>query len=153
MNRVLRPGGQFCVMVYHRGSVNFHYGIKLLRRLALILVVVAQPLATRFARNRGEDAQTLAGHRANLRKLRARYLIGNTWLSANTDGPSNTYSRVYSSRELGEALRAAGLTADKMEVRYLNARVNPPLQLLPDAVASRLAKRYGWHLYAIGHKN
>lgn len=153
VNRVLRPGGHFCVMVYHRGSVNFHYGIMLLRRVALCVAVVARPLAARLARGRGEDEETLNGHRANLRKMGLRYLIGSPWLSANTDGPGNTYSRVYSRRELRERLGAAGLTVDAIEVRYLNARVNPPFHLLPEEAASRVARRYGWHLYAIGHRN
>ncbi|MDQ1537882.1 MAG: hypothetical protein QOE58_2275 [Actinomycetota bacterium] len=151
-SRVLRPQGRFCVMVYHRGSVNFQFGIRLLRRMALCLAVVAKPLADRLAGGVGEAEETLAGHRANLRRLRLRYLIGSPWLSANTDGPSNTYSRVYSRRELREALAAAGLTVDALEVRYLNARVNPPFHLLPEAVASWVAKRYGWHLYAMGHR-
>jgi ubiquinone/menaquinone biosynthesis C-methylase UbiE len=152
-SRVLRPGGQFCVMVYHRGSINYRYGIQFLRRLALLVAMLARPIALRLAASRGEDEKTLAGHATNLKQIGVRYLIGTRWLSANTDGPSNTYSRVYSRQELRRALNAAGLAVDAMEVRYLNARVNPPLQGLSPQLASWLAKRWGWHLYAIGHKN
>lgn len=152
-SRVLRPGGRFCVMVYHRGSINYRYGIQILRRVALLVAMLARPVAARLAAGRGEDKRTLAGHAANLKQIGARYLVGSRWLSANTDGPGNTYSRVYSREELRRALNGAGLTVDAMEVRYLNVRVNPPLSVLPQALMSWMAKRWGWHLYAIGHKN
>lgn len=152
LRRILKPNGRFCVMVYHRQSVNYHYGIRILRRAALMLALGFRPLASWLARSRHESDDTVAAHLSNFKEEGARYLVGERWLSANTDGPSNTYSRVYSRRELQERLETAGLVVDTMRVRYLNPRVNPPLGLLPQVITRAIAKRAGWHLYAIGHR-
>ncbi len=150
--RVLRPGGEFCFMVYHRHSLNHYYGICVLRRLLLLLAILAPSLAKRLAARRREDEGTVTTHIRGLREEGPSYLRGSNWLSRNTDGPQNTYSRVYSRAELGAELAHAGLTVGRYEVGYLNTRVNPPFHALPFRLVDALAARAGWHLYAIGHK-
>jgi SAM-dependent methyltransferase len=152
LHRVLRPGGRFCVMVYHRHSVNYYYGILFLRRLLLLLASALPRLGARFSQNRGEGDATLAHHLAMFRAGRRRYLFGPEWLSRNTDGPQNTFSRVYSKAELRDTISAAGLVTDELQVRYVNARVNPPVGWLPARARAWLGRIAGWHLYAIGHK-
>lgn len=139
-------------MVYHRHSINYYYGILFLRRVLLLLAVVLPRLAQRLSQKRGEDPATLEQHLDKLRSAPVSYLCGSEWLSRNTDGPQNTYSRVYSKRELRETISAAGLKADQLEVRYVNARVNPPFGWLPKRMHASLGRAVGWHLYAIGHK-
>lgn len=150
--RVLRPGGRFCFMVYHRQSLNNYYGILTLRRLLILLALLAPGMAKRLAARRREDGQTVDDHVRGLRSRGLSYLRGEEWLSRNTDGPQNTYSRVYSRQELAAELAEAGLQVDRFEVRYLNIRVNPPFGALPPRLINALAKRAGWHLYAFGHK-
>lgn len=150
--RVLRPGGRFCFMVYHRRSVNNYYGILLLRRLLLLMALLLPSAARTLAARRGEDSRTVDDHAAALRAHGLSYLRGSEWLSRNTDGPQNTFSRVYSRQELKRELAKAGFQVDRFEVRYLNVRVNPPFAALPPRVIDALAKRAGWHLYAFGEK-
>lgn len=152
VSRVLKPGGRFCVMVYHRRSLNHYYGILVLRRVLLLLAVAGPQMGRRLSRNRGEAETTLAAHLTMLREGKMRYLFGPEWLSRNTDGPQNTYSRVYSKAELRDALSRAGLAVDDLQVRYLNSRVNPPIGGFPRRLQHWLGRRVGWHLYAIGHK-
>lgn len=150
--RALKRGGGFCVMVYHRRSINYYYGILLLRRVLLLLTFLFPRFAQRIALGRGETEVTLKTHLEYLRSGPMSYLFGPQWLSRNTDGPQNTYSRVYSERELRKTISAAGLQVDRIEVRYLNERVNPPFSWLPGRLKERLGRIFGWHLYAIGHK-
>ena len=152
MSRILAPGGRYCIMVYNRQSLNFQYGIRALRRAMLVLAAIFPVLARRLAAGRGESDATLDAHLKELKVWRGRYLMGPDWLSRNTDGPQNRYSRVYSRQQLRQALEDAGLTVDRFDVRYLNERVNPPWGLLPARLKRRLALRWGWHLYAHGQK-
>lgn len=152
LNRVLKPRGRFCVMVYHRRSLNHYYGILFLRRCLLVASAALPRLGRRLSRSRGEGDATLAGHLSLFRTGGMRYLFGPKWLSRNTDGPQNTYSRVYSKIELRDTLSAADLIVDDLEVRYLNVRVNPPVGWLPSRLQDWLGRQAGWHLYAIGHK-
>lgn len=151
-HRILRPNGRFCFMVYHRNAVNYYFGILVLRRLLLLLSLVAPRLANRIAAQRRESEDTVRAHAERLRAEGISYLSGEGWLSRNTDGPQNTYSRVYSCAELKAELAEAGLSVDRFEVRYLNVRVNPPFGVLPERLVSFLGRRAGWHLYALGHK-
>ena len=68
IHRILRPGGRCLVMLYHRSSFNYYCNIMVLRRLGapLLLLPGGARLVTRLT---GESVETLAGHRALLRRL------------------------------------------------------------------------------------
>lgn len=146
IHRVLRPGGQCLVMLYHRSSFNYLFNILLLRRLGCLLLLA--PRGSRLvSRLTGEPVETLNQHRDLLRQHRISYLTDRQlFLSNNTDGPGNPLSKVYSTRE------ARGLFADfskvDTEIHYLNLRTLPLLdRALSPAFKERVAKRWGWHLY------
>jgi SAM-dependent methyltransferase len=149
--RVLRPGGQALVMVYHRNSINYRISIMAIRRFLAVAVVV--PGAPQLlARMTGERNDVIEGHRALLRRYGLRYLRDKElFLSNNTDGPGNPLSKVYS-REEGAALFSRFSRAHT-EVRYLNLRLYPGgRRFAATQLGRRLERRWGWHLYIRGEK-
>jgi len=146
IHRILRPGGRCLVMLYHRSSFNYYINIMVLRRLGAPLLLL--PGGARLvARLTGESVETLAGHRALLRRHGLAYLTDRQlFVSNNTDGPGNPLSKVYSRRQA--RLLFAGFGQVETEVHFLNLRTLPLLdRLLRPATRERLARRLGWHLY------
>jgi ubiquinone/menaquinone biosynthesis C-methylase UbiE len=144
--RVLRPGGTALVMVYHRRSFNYLINIMVIRRLlaALLLVPGAGGLLSRLT---GERREVLDGHRRLLAAHGRRYLMDAAlFLSNNTDGPGNPLSKAYSHAEAAQLFSA--FDSVTIQVRYLNLRVVPGGQRFArTALARRLERRVGWHLY------
>jgi SAM-dependent methyltransferase len=146
IHRVLRPGGQCLVMLYHRSSFNYRFNILVLRRIGALLLLV--PGGSRLvSRLTGEPVEILDQHRALLRQHGSSYLTDcQLFLSNNTDGPGNPLSKVYSARE-ARALFAA-FSKVEIEAHYLNLRTLPLLdRVLSSELKEGLAKRWGWHVY------
>lgn len=141
IRRVLRPGGTVCAMVYNRASINYHVEIMGLRRL---LRVMLRPsfMPALFARVTGLPEATLRGHRELL--LRRPRMSREEWVSANTDGPACPLARVYTR---AEALALFGDFAHVRTVVRAFDRSHWPIlgHLLPDTVADRIGRRWGWH--------
>lgn len=148
LRRVLRPGGQCLVMLYHRSSLNYRFNILVLRRLGAVLLLL--PGAARLVRRvTGEPLETLDAHRDLLRRHGPRYLTDRQlFLANNTDGPGNPLSKVFSAHEARRLF--AGFRQVEIEVRHLNLRTVPALdRLLGQRLKERLARRWGWHLYVL----
>jgi SAM-dependent methyltransferase len=146
IHRVLRPGGQCLVMLYHRGSLNYRLNILVLRRLGALLLLVPG-LVQAVALVTDEPVATLQGHRQLLRRYGLRYLTDRQlFLSNNTDGPGNPLSKVFSRREAADLFDDfQGVTTD---VRHLNLRMMPLLdRRFGRWLSRRLGRRWGWHLY------
>jgi SAM-dependent methyltransferase len=146
IHRILRPGGQCLVMLYHRSSLNYRFNILVLRRLGALALLSPRAAAV-IGRLTGESPETLEGHRALLRRHGLRYLTDRRlFLSNNTDGPGNPLSKVYSAKE---ARRLFGrFRRVDTQVRYLNLRTMPLLdRVLRNRLKERLARRWGWYLY------
>jgi ubiquinone/menaquinone biosynthesis C-methylase UbiE len=145
-HRVLRPGGEAVVMLYHRDSLNYRVTIMLVRRL-LALALLAPGAASVISRLVGEDEEVLEGHRELLRRHRLHYLTDRQlFLSNNTDGPGNPLSKVYSRSEARRLFASFGEV--QIAVRYLNLRLLPGGERVAATVfGRRLARRIGWHLY------
>src|SRR6476661_8783124 len=144
IHRVLRPGGRAIVMLYHRNSYNYRVNISLLRRAGVHLLrwqggIKLVHLLT------GESSDKLQEHARRLRQERS-YLSSEEFLSQNTDGAGNPLARVYSREEASELFK----DFSKVELRtyFLNKRWLPIVgPLLPRSLESRLAARWGWHLW------
>ena len=149
IHRVLKPGGRAMVMLYHRGSYNYRVGIRLLRRAGAGLLksdagIKLINLLT------GEPVDALQERAAMMRATNGG-ISADQLLNESTDGAGNPLARVYSRRE---ALR---LFKDfsKVELRtfFLNKRFIPIVgSLLPRAIESALASRWGWHLWIYATK-
>lgn len=146
--RVLRPGGTAIIMLYHRGSLNYRLNILVVRRAlaALLLVPGAGGLLGRFT---DEPPDIIAGHQELLRLHGGRYLRDRQlFLDNNTDGPGNPLSKVYSAGEAEAMFREAGFDSSSTSTRFLNLRLYPRGEALArTALARRLERKYGWHLW------
>ena len=149
VHRVLRPGGRAKVMLYHRNSYNYRVNISMLRRAGVHLLrwnaglKLVQVLT-------GEPEQSLRQHAQQL-KADSSYLSSEEFLSQNTDGAGNPLARVYSRAEA----RALFKDFKKVEVKifFLNKRWIPLVgSILPRSIESRLASRWGWHLWVYATK-
>ena len=149
IHRVLRPGGQAMVMLYHRNSYNYRVNISMLRRAGVHLLrwkagVKAVHLMT------GEPEEALLEHARQLR-AQPEYLSSEEFLSSNTDGAGNPLARVYSRIEARELFKDFA----QVETRtyFLNKRWLPVLGLiLPRSLESQMASRWGWHLWVYATK-
>jgi SAM-dependent methyltransferase len=149
IHRVLRPGGKAVVMLYHRDSYNYRVNISLLRRAGVNLLkwnagVKLVHLLT------GEAEERLREH-ARLLKIQSDYSNSEEFLSQNSDGAGNPLARVYSRSEARELFR--DFSTVEMRSYFLNKRWLPLFgPILPRSVESRLASRWGWHLWIYATK-
>ena len=150
IHRVLRPGGRAVVMLYHRGSYNYRVNISLLRRAGAQLLKLEKGIRL-VNKLTGEPLASLREHARLLKTEKDAYLRPDEFLSQNTDGAGNPLARVYSRKE------ARALFKDFSEVSlktyFLNKRWLPVIgNLLPRSLESRLASRWGWHLWIYATK-
>jgi ubiquinone/menaquinone biosynthesis C-methylase UbiE len=149
IHRVLRPDGQAVVMLYHRDSYNYRVNISMLRRAGVNLLkwnagVKLVHLLT------GEAEERLREH-ARLLKIQSDYSNSEEFLSQNTDGAGNPLARVYSRSEARELFK--DFAHVEMRTHFLNKRWLPLLgPVLPRSIESRLASRWGWHLWIYATK-
>jgi len=150
VHRVLRPGGRAVVMLYHRDSDNYRVNISMLRRAGAHLLrwnsgVKLAHLIT------GEPLDSLREHANRLKTEKESYLSPDEFLSQNTDGAGNPLARVYSKAEARDLFE----DFSKVEVKtyFLNKRWLPLIgSILPRSLESRLASRWGWHLWIYATK-
>src|SRR5438067_7562889 len=150
VRRVLAPGGRAVVMLYHRDSYNYRVNIRCLRRVGarLLRTGAGVSLAHRLT---GEPVESLREHAARLREDAGAYLSAGEFLSRNTDGAGNPLTRVYSRREARELFK--DFACVEFAVPFLNKRWLPVLgSLLSRSLETRLASRWGWHLWIYAHK-
>lgn len=143
-HRVLKPGGQAIVMLYHKDSLNYHVSIKMLRRLGIFLLYV--PFVDRFvSRVTNEPLARLNKHKANLRDEGLGYLKMENFIHKATDGPDNVYSSVWT-KEMCDDL-FAGFSDIKYEAWFINERHFPVvMKLLPQRAKDYIENRWGWNL-------
>ena len=149
IHRVLRPGGQAIVMLYHRNSYNYRVNISLLRRAGVHLLrwnlgVKLVNLLT------GEPENALREHARQL-QVQPGYLNSEEFLSRNTDGAGNPLARVYSRAEARSLFK--DFSHVELRTYFLNKRWLPLLgPVLPRSLESQMASRWGWHLWIYATK-
>ena len=150
IHRVLKPGGRAVVMLYHRDSYNYRVNIQMLRRAGARLLKSEGGIKLAHKLT-GEPLENLREHARRLRSDSESYLKADEFLNQNTDGAGNPLARVYSRRE---AL-ALFCDFDEVELRtyFLHKRWMPVVwRILPRSLESRLASRWGWHLWIYARK-
>jgi len=148
--RVLKPGGRAIVMLYHRDSYNYRVNIGVLRRFGarLLRTETGVRLAHKLT---GEPVESLREHAARLKEDASQYLSASEFLSRNTDGAGNPLTRVYSRREARELFK--DFARVEFAVHFLNKRWLPVLgPMLSRSAETRLASRWGWHLWIYATK-
>ena len=150
IHRVLRPGGRAVVMLYHRGSYNYRVNIAVLRRAGAHLLKW-EPGVKLINKITGEPLESLHQHAKLLKSEKESYLEPAEFLNQNTDGAGNPLARVYSRREARELFK--DFSEVTLKTYFLNKRWLPVIgNMLPRSVESRLAARWGWHLWIYATK-
>jgi len=148
--RVLRPGGRAVVMLYHRDSYNYRVNISLLRRAGAQLLRWESGVKL-VHRLTGESLESLQQHAAQLRVDQHSYLKSDEFLSQNTDGAGNPLARVYSRVEARRLFKE--FAEIELRTYFLNKRWLPLIgNMLSRSAESRLAARWGWHLWIYAKK-
>ena len=149
IHRVLRPGGKAVVMLYHRDSYNYRVNISLLRRAGAQLLRLKSGVKLVHLLT-GEPETSLQDHARQL-QTKSNYLNNDEFLSRNTDGAGNPLARVYSRSE-ARALFNDFAHVD-LRTYFLNKRWLPVLgAILPRSLETKLASRWGWHLWIYATK-
>jgi hypothetical protein len=74
------------------------------------------------------------------------YLAADAFLNQNTDGAGNPLARVYSRQEARELFREFSQVT--LKTYFLNRRWLPLIgSILTRSLESRIASRWGWHLW------
>ena len=150
IHRVLRPGGRAVVMLYHRDSYNYRVNIAVLRRAGAHLLKW-EPGVKLINKITGEPLDSLHQHAKLLKSEKESYLQPGEFLSQNTDGAGNPLARVYSRQEARELFK--DFSEVTLKTYFLNKRWLPVIgNMLPRSVESRLAERWGWHLWIYATK-
>lgn len=150
VHRVLKPGGRAVVMLYHRNSYNYRVNIRVLRRLGAHLLKSDRGLKL-VHRLTGEPVESLRDHARHLKEDARSYLAPDEFLSQHTDGAGNPLARVYSRRQARELFQ--GFSEVELATHFLNKRWLPVLGgLLTRKMETRLAARWGWHLWVYAKK-
>jgi len=150
IHRVLKPGGQAIVMLYHRGSYNYRIGIRVLRRAGAVLLKSEGGIRI-VHRLTGEPAESLREHAGLLAGKKGGQASSDEFLSQSTDGAGNPLARVYSRREARELFEK--FSQVELRAYFLNKRFIPLIgNLLPRSIESALASRWGWHLWIYATK-
>lgn len=138
--RVLKPGGELLVMVYNRSSINYRIEILFLRRVFRRLLMI--PGMVTLLSMLGFPKEKMERHK-ELYQTFGR-ISDEEWLSRNTDGPDNPYSRVYGSSEIEVVLNKFRI--ERNEVRFFDYRHWGIVgRLLPNILINALGRRWGWH--------
>jgi ubiquinone/menaquinone biosynthesis C-methylase UbiE len=150
IHRVLRPHGRAVVMLYHRDSYNYRVNISLLRRAGAQLLKWDNGIRL-VHRITGEPLESLREHAELLKTEKESYLKPDEFLSQNTDGAGNPLARVYSRKEARELFK--DFSKVTLKTYFLNKRWLPLIgNILPRSLESRLASRWGWHLWIYATK-
>jgi hypothetical protein len=137
-------------MLYHRNSYNYRVNIGVLRRAGAHLLRGEAGLALAH-RLTGEPIASLREHAARVREDAESYLAPGEFLNRNTDGAGNPLARVYSRREARELFR--DFAEVETATHFLNKRWLPVVgNLLSRGFETRLAARWGWHLWIYARK-
>ena len=148
--RVLRPGGRAVVMLYHRDSYNYRVNISVFRRVGARLLKSESGIRV-VQKITGEPLDSLREHAQQLQANEEKYLKPDEFLSQNTDGAGNPLARVYSREEARELFKA--FRHVELRTYFLNKRWLPVLgSFLSRGAESRLAARWGWHLWVYATK-
>jgi hypothetical protein len=99
----------------------------------------------------GEPLESLREHAKLLKTKKQSYLETEEFLSQNTDGAGNPLARVYSRGEARDLF--VDFSEVKLKTYFFNKRWLPVIgNMLSPSLESRLASRWGWHLWIYATK-
>jgi len=150
VHRVLKPGGQAMIMLYHKRSYNYYGNIMFLRRLGARLLAFTTGRRL-IARMTGESLESLEIRSRAMRLDPETFWKKEHFLSDNTDGAGNPVSKVFTRAEASRMFKKFAQV--RTSVRFLNKRWVPLFgPYLPRAIDAALGRLCGWHLWIFAEK-
>jgi ubiquinone/menaquinone biosynthesis C-methylase UbiE len=146
IHRVLKPGGQAVIMLYHKSSYNYHISIRILRRVGLLLLLPFPFLAKLVSKLTGESVERINRHKYHFKREGMSYFKMKHFIHRSTDGPDNVYASVWTSDTAKKLFGAfKNITTS---VHFLNERHLMGVQhILPGSLKRSMSHKYGWHLW------
>lgn len=153
--RVLKPGGQAMIMLYHKQSFNYYVRVLGYMRLRVLWTIISRYGRRHEDRSSAQEEQS-SGVRGNASELVRElhyenylregwnYLRASKFVHRCTDGPECPYAYTYSKREASEL--CAPFRRVSMRVGHFPLRKYAGGRLIPLKVEELLAARIGWHL-------
>ena len=97
------------------------------------------------------ESRGILRHTHEVKNDQRGYLKSEEFLSQNTDGAGNPLARVYSRRDALELFK--DFAEIELRTYFLNKRWLPLVgSVLPRSLESKLASRWGWHLWIYARK-
>jgi ubiquinone/menaquinone biosynthesis C-methylase UbiE len=150
VHRVLRPGGEAMIMLYHRRSYNYYGNIMFLRRLGARMLAFNTGRRL-VARMTGEPLESLEARAQAMKSDPDAFWQKERFLSDNTDGAGNPVSKVFTRAEASRMFHGFGKV--RTSVRFLNKKWVPLVgSHLPRPIDSALGRIWGWHLWIFSEK-
>lgn len=141
MYRVLKPEGAIQVMVYNKRSINYYIHIMFMRKV-FRLILIPQFMPKIISKLTGLSEYKLKRHREIYLEEK---MTKDRWISINTDGPDNSLSRVYSSKQITDLFEKAGFHNIKTYVKHFDRKLWPFIRyFMSDRMADWLGNRWGW---------
>lgn len=153
VHRVLCPGGEAVVMLYHKQSFNYYVRIMTYMRLRVLAKILSR--AGRWRQDRAalptgedvrgnQDARVWDVHYANFLRDGWVYLRANGFVAHCTDGPACPFAYVYTregARKLFSQFRQV-----KTQVMHFPIRKYPLGRRFPISAEKMAAASMGWYL-------
>lgn len=159
--RVLRPGGQAVVMLYHRRSFNYLVRVMLYMRLRVLGRILSR--TGRWRRDRahareqhlvglqnGFDRRIWDLHYENWLRRGWGYLRARNFRHAATDGPECPFAFSYSRAEARKLF--AGFADVRFETAHFPLQKYPFASWVPRRLERALARRVGWYLFTFARR-
>ncbi len=157
--RVLKPGGEAIVMLYHKGSFNYHVRILAWMRLRLLWKILTRAGRWKSDRSKAADAvlEGVRGNQSNrvweihYRNFLTRgwgYLKAKNFVHHCADGPECPIAHAFSKREVSKLFNRF------QEVRMAVAHfpVKRYFRWFPLKAEQFLASHLGWYLFTFAKK-
>jgi ubiquinone/menaquinone biosynthesis C-methylase UbiE len=123
VHRVLRPGGEFILMLYSKNSLNFWFRIQFYFRVRLLFEFL------KFKAGIG-NPEPWRSHIRNIKEYGWSYFSWLNWHHHCTDGPDCRIANIYTKSEMARLLKNAGFTITKMRKAHLPVGIVPLERLL-----------------------
>lgn len=147
LGRVLKKDGKLIMMLYAKSSLNYYISILFIRRILLAILLLLDKISNKKLIKK----KILRKHIENAEEVGLlKYLSKENFLSKNTDGPDNPYSRVYSKNDVTRVFK--GFYFDSFEHYFLNERHLTFFNIFPQSLKVFVSRKLGWHLWCYGSK-
>ena len=159
LHRVLRPGGQAIVMLYHKRSFNYYVRIMGFMRARVLLTILSHMRSFRPDRGRNpqaplhgvrgnQDRRVWDIHYENFLREGWGYLRPSRFVHHATDGPECPVANAFTKNDVRELF--AGFENIRLEVAHLPFRRY--WGRFPLSIEKSLSRHWGWYLFIFASK-